>query len=65
MSHGRFVWYVTGNYDLNEAIKLVKQTREKFGKYGMKNAPIEILPKVQIVKLRSGTSALIEEPLVE
>jgi len=46
MLHGRFVWYITGNYDKDEAIKLVEQTREKFGKYGMQNAPIESLPKV-------------------
>ena len=65
MLHGRFVWYITGNYDKDEAIKLVEQTREKFGKYGMQNAPIESLPKVQVVKLKPNFSALIEEPLVE
>ena len=57
---GRQLWYVTGNFGHEEAIKLVESTREQFK---LSSVRIEDLVDVRAIAIEDGHSFLIEQPL--
>jgi len=59
---GKQVWYICGNYSRENAIQLVESTKAKFN---LNDVEISELPKVQQVKVPSGTCVAIECPLVD
>lgn len=51
--NGRYQWFIAGNFTKENAITLVKNTKEKFGLNGVK---ISDLPTVNMIKIEMGKS---------
>ena len=58
--HGRYQWFIAGNFAKERAITLVKTTKEKFGLKGVK---ISDLPRVSMLKIEMGKSYQLDLPL--